>query len=126
MKSTVEKLTEKEIELAKTYWAEVYINTDPDSCDIHGKFADLLGCSRQRAKEVCWRFVHFHKSYFFNDFIYNLKLRTCLVNEIREYEGKSRTVYEVLDGAEKNIEGMDKLKERLKREREAVPRGFNG
>lgn len=38
-------------------WAEIYLGEDPEKCDLHQEFADLLGVDRQSAKEECYKIM---------------------------------------------------------------------
>lgn len=101
-KVKAERMTKEELEKAKLYYAEAYINT-PSYADPHGKFAELLGVPRNRAKTISYEFTWTHPCWLF-DYIQKERLEKChllkQVLKLRREKGEDVSMYQILDEAE--------------------------
>ena len=111
-------MTDLEYTLCKSHWAEVYIlNNNPQ--DPHTEFANLVGCSRQRAKELCWMFTFKQRSsHFFKIYHEETKIRGALVMRVKgllEDRGIKQSIYQIYDAADLEVEAKERMRIRMQR-----------
>lgn len=101
-KVKAERMTNEELEKAKLYYAEAYINSPSDG-DPHGKFAELIGVDRNRAKSISYEFTWTHRCWLFNFIERERFEKSHLVQQLLKYRraaGETVSVYQILDEAE--------------------------
>lgn len=114
-----EPMTDYEYELAKKHWPEVYILA-PNNIDHHGMFGQLMGCSRQRAKEICYMFQFKHQCHLF-DYIKRERATSaqlCVrIRGMLKEKGERfvESVYQVMDKAELAAEALHRQRKAQKR-----------
>ena len=125
MKTTTTKnravpMSADELELAKIHWPSVYIVMDGD-IDPHTEFANLMGTSRQRAKEIAFMFPYVQRdAYFFKMHWELCEMRGRLVarvSKLLKELGQEESAYQIMDKAELEAEA-------LRRERKMRKRGL--
>lgn len=97
-----ERMTKEELEKAKLYYADAYINSPSDG-DPHGKFAELMGVDRDRAKSISYEFTWTHRCWLFNFMEKERFEKSHLVHQLLKYRraaGETVSVYQILDEAE--------------------------
>lgn len=102
IKVKAERMTKEELEKAKLYYAEAYINSPSDG-DPHGKFAELMGVDRGRAKSISYEFTWTHRCWLFNFMEKERFEKSHLVHQLLKYRraaGETVSVYQILDEAE--------------------------
>jgi hypothetical protein len=109
---TAAYLTEEELEKARIHWPTAYLTTDTTHGDAHGLFAELMGVSRNRAKQICYSFTYQQKSWFFNKCRFDRRVMVNLASRLKFGEETDDSLTEIIGESEFRVDRF--LKARLK------------
>lgn len=105
------KMTPEEYNLAKLHWCDAYVLMPPyDGYDPHQSFADMIGTTRQRAKEISYMFTWRHDCHHFRLVRDQSRMVRCLVDMVNEGREERQSVHKIMSEAEERVDRHKKTR----------------